>query len=104
MAEQGRVSTLAFIVMPGHLHWLLQLDDDVGLERVVRNVKSWSARRINAQSHRRGQVWQRGFHDHALRREEDVAAVARYVVANPLRAGLVKQIGDYPVWDAVWLL
>ncbi len=103
MAEQGRVSTLAFVVMPDHLHWLLQLDDDAGLERVVRNVKSWSARRINTQSHRQGQVWQRGFHDHALRREEDVQAIARYVVANPLRAGLVKRIGDYPLWDAVWL-
>ena len=30
-------------------------------------------------------------------------AAARYIVANPLRAGLVKQIGDYPLWDAIWL-
>jgi len=29
--------------------------------------------------------------------------VARYVVANPMRAGLVKQIGDYPLWDAIWV-
>jgi hypothetical protein len=38
-----------------------------------------------------------------LRQDEDVARVARYVVANPLRAGLVKRIGDYPLWDAAWL-
>ncbi|RUQ45382.1 transposase, partial [Corynebacterium pseudodiphtheriticum] len=24
-------------------------------------------------------------------------------VANPLRAGLVKRIGDYPLWDAIWI-
>jgi putative transposase len=30
-------------------------------------------------------------------------AIARYVVANPLRAGLAGTIGDYPYWDAVWL-
>ncbi|KFN46779.1 hypothetical protein N790_08155 [Arenimonas malthae CC-JY-1] len=24
-------------------------------------------------------------------------------MANPLRAGLVADIGDYPFWDAVWL-
>lgn len=48
-------------------------------------------------------VWQRGFHDRALRQEEDLIATARYVVANPLRAGLVDRIGDYPWWDAVWL-
>lgn len=48
-------------------------------------------------------LWQDGFHDHALRAEEDVVEVARYVVSNPLRAGLVRCLGDYPLWDAVWL-
>ena len=45
----------------------------------------------------------RGLHDHAVRSDEDFRALARYVVANPLRAGLVSQIGDYPLWDAAWL-
>jgi len=48
-------------------------------------------------------IWQRGFHDHALRREEDLASAARYIVANPLRAGLCGKIGDYPYWNAQWL-
>jgi hypothetical protein len=30
-------------------------------------------------------------------------AVARYIVANPLRAGLCRHLGDYPLWDSVWL-
>jgi hypothetical protein len=29
--------------------------------------------------------------------------MARYVVANPLRAGLVQKLGDYPLWDAIWV-
>ena len=29
--------------------------------------------------------------------------VARYVIANPKRAGLVERVGDYPYWDAIWL-
>ena len=48
-------------------------------------------------------VWQQGFHDRALRREDDLVKVARYVVANPLRAGLVRKYGDYPLWDAIWV-
>jgi hypothetical protein len=24
-------------------------------------------------------------------------------VANPLRAGLVERLGDYPLWDAIWV-
>ena len=35
--------------------------------------------------------------------DEDLAGVARYIVANPLRAKLVRALADYPFWDAVWL-
>jgi len=29
--------------------------------------------------------------------------MARYIVMNPKRAGLVERVGDYPHWDAIWL-
>jgi putative transposase len=48
-------------------------------------------------------LWQDGYYDRALRKEEDLQQIARYIVANPLRAKLVNKIGDYPLWDAVWL-
>jgi hypothetical protein len=44
-----------------------------------------------------------GFHDHAVRSEEELPALARYIVANPVRAGLVARTGLYPHWDAVWV-
>jgi REP element-mobilizing transposase RayT len=90
-------TTLAFVIMPDHLHWLLHLGTGVSLSHVVGSVKSVTAHRIGRR------VWQDGFHDHALRPEEDLAEVARYIVANPLRAGLVERVGEYPHWDAVWL-
>ena len=93
----GTVSTLAFVLMPDHLHWLVQLADQVDIRKVVGRVKSLIARRLD------GTVWQPGFYDHALRKDEDVATVARYIVANPIRAGLVSRLGDYPHWDAVWM-
>jgi REP element-mobilizing transposase RayT len=102
-AETPRAATLAYVVMPDHLHWLVQLRDSHALSRVVADVKSVSAHRINQTLGREGQLWQPGFHDHALRRDEDLTAAARYLVANPLRAGLVQTLGDYPLWDAVWL-
>ena len=48
-------------------------------------------------------MWQAAFHDHALRKEENLHEIARYIVANPLRAGLVSSLAEYPHWDAVWL-
>ncbi|UZE26759.1 transposase [Pseudomonas asplenii] len=60
-------------------------------------------REVNASRGQSGQVWQRGFHDRLIRRDEDLPGVARYVIANPVRAGLVKRVHDYPLWDAIWV-
>ena len=97
------VTSLAWVVMPDHLHWLLSLGHSHSISIVAKILKGRTATAINRNSARRGPVWQHAFFDHALRRDEDVAGVARHIVANPLRAGLVNNIGDYPHWDAVWL-
>ncbi len=99
----GESKTLAWVLMPDHLHWLLQLGGDRSLPDVVRRLKSASAIRINKATGRSGSLWESAFHDHALRRDEDIRRSARYIIANPLRAGLVNSIGDYPLWDAIWL-
>ena len=83
--DQQLVHSLAWVVMPDHLHWLIQLQE-IPLPKLVLQLKSRSAIAINKARNASGRVWQKGFHDHALRKEEDLAATARYVVANPLRA------------------
>jgi REP element-mobilizing transposase RayT len=102
-AKPRSAQTLAFVVMPDHLHWLMSRAGSASLDTVMQSVKSVSSHRINRLFDRRGALWQPGFHDHALRREEDLVPTARYVVANPIRAGLVRSVGDYPHWDAAWL-
>ncbi len=94
--------TWAYVVMPDHLHWLTALRQ-ADLSRLVLRVKSRSAIGINRLFGQSGRVWQKGFHDHAIREEEDLRALARYVVANPVRAGLVQSVRDYPHRDARWL-
>ena len=102
-AVLGDASLLAWVLMPDHAHWLLQLGEQDSLDRVVNRVKSASARHANRVLNRCGALWQAAYHDHALRSHEDFRAAARYVVANPLRAGLVERLADYPFWDAAWL-
>ena len=98
-----RVGTLAYVVMPDHLHWLFRLPGKRGLSISVNNVKSLSARSINQLLARKGQVWQKGFYDRAIRSNEDVVSVARYIIANPLRSGIVSDVRRYSLWDAVWV-
>jgi REP element-mobilizing transposase RayT len=99
----GHNRLLAWVLMPDHVHWLLQLGDGEQLAGSVGRMKAVSAREVARQAGRQGRVWAPAFHDRAMRREEDLVAVARYIVANPLRAGLVRTLREYPFWDAVWL-
>ncbi len=99
----GDARMLAWVLMPDHAHWLIQLGEKDALGLVVNRIKSASARLANRVFGRRGALWQPAYHEHALRSEEDVRAVSRYIVANPLRAQLVQQIGDYPFWNAIWI-
>ncbi|WP_458129349.1 REP-associated tyrosine transposase [Pseudomonas sp. Z2-11] len=100
--EQCQVNSLAWVVMPDHLHWLLQLEQ-AQLPNVMQAVKSRSTLAINRVMGRQGAFWQNGFHDRAIRDNQDLLPCARYIIANPLRAGLVTRVGDYPLWDAIWL-
>ena len=89
-------STLCYVVMPDHLHWLMHLHHDE-LGKVMQRIKGRTSKRLG------GKLWQQRYYDHAVRTDEDIRKLARYIVANPLRKGLVDSIGDYPLWDAVWL-
>jgi putative transposase len=94
---------LAWVLMPDHWHGLIELGDEDRLTQAMRRFKERAARAVNLVQGAQGAVWAAAFHDHALRRDEGLIAAARYVVANPVRAGLVRRAGDYPYWDAIWL-
>jgi len=98
----GLVQSLAWVVMPEHFHWLITLQSGT-LSALMQRVKGRSAIAINRSMGEQGGIWQKGFYDHALRSDEDLQDIARYIVANPLRACLVEKIGDYPLWDAIWV-
>ncbi len=95
-------SLLAWVLMPDHWHGLIQLGDE-HLSRCVSRAKSAATRQWHGDHAGAGPLWAPGFHDHGLRREESLLQVARYIVLNPVRAGLVRSCTDYPFWDAVWL-
>jgi len=84
----------AAVVMPDHLHLVGQLGDGT-LSKVVHSFKSYTAN-VLSKAGVESPVWQRGYHDHGLRDDEDYRVKVRYVLQNPLRAGLVSRVEDYP--------
>jgi REP element-mobilizing transposase RayT len=64
------------------------------LVEFVRRFKGRSTR-VFWQHGGKGKLWQRGFYDHILRAEEGLPEVARYILANPVRAGLAQDFRTY---------
>ena len=94
--DAANTKTLSFCIMPDHIHWLFELKSG-SLSQAISGVKANYSRKTNSK------IWQDGFHDHSIRSDESLKNVARYIVANPLRAKLVASVAEYPFWDSVWL-
>lgn len=103
LEQEAICLTLTFVVMPDHVHWLLELGQSRTLAQTMKLFKGRTAATIRKYLARPGPVWQPSFHDHAVRTDESLIEVARYVVMNPVRAGLANRVGDYPLWDSIWL-
>jgi len=97
----GDARLLCWVLMPDHWHGLVRLGTSDSLSVVMNRFKTVTAKHLRCTQV--GLVWDRGYHDRALRQEEDIRAVARYMVGNPLRTGLVGNVLDYPYWNCIWL-
>ncbi len=87
-------TVFGYCVMPDHVHLLVGTDGEVPGE-VVRSFKARVSRQLRAKGVEGG-VWQRGYHDRVLRREEGIREALRYMAENPVRAGLVRSWWAYP--------
>ncbi|MEJ1142520.1 REP-associated tyrosine transposase [Stenotrophomonas sp. CCNWLW162] len=99
--RRGLVQSLAWVVMPDHVHWMFELRA-AHLPDIARRMKSSSALALNRLAGRRSTVWQPGYFDHAVRAEESLARPALYIQGNPVRAGIAEQIGEYLHAWSVW--
>jgi putative transposase len=94
-ASERDVSVVAYCFMPDHLHLLVQgATIDADLKRFMGSAKQYSgfhfARRF------REPLWQRYGFERVLRSWEPTVTVARYILENPVRAGLADRIEQYP--------
>jgi REP element-mobilizing transposase RayT len=94
---------LCWVLMPDHWHGLIELGEGASLSASVQRAKGVTARYAKQSCPFDGPLWAKGFHDHALRQDESVERAARYIIANPVRAGLVEDPMDYPYWDAYFM-
>jgi len=77
------------LLMPDHLHAIVQIPDHRKFSTVIGEFKQ----RTNQAT---GIIWQRGFFDHRIRHHSSLEEKWKYIEMNPVRAGYVSAPEDWP--------
>ena len=90
----------AWCLMPDHLRLLLRpADRQRHLGALMGAFKSFTTRQSWGLGYQ-GQLWHACYYDHIMRRSEDGTRIAQYILANPVRKGLVETVDAYP-WSGM---
>lgn len=89
----------AYVIMRDHSHWLIEgLADDSALCPFVKMAKQRTGYAFRQQTGRA--LWQSSYYDMVIRDDAQKWNVIRYIVENPVRAGIVSSPADYPLWGS----
>ena len=73
----------AYVIMPNHVHLLIEIFEGESITKVVGGVKQFTAHHINALLGKKGKLWQREVHDRIIRNEAHYNHSLRYILHNP---------------------
>ena len=91
----------AFCIMPNRIHLVcapLQMANGEyhALSSILHSLKRYTAREANKLLKRRGAFWQQESYDHVVRDESEFRRIVRYVMYNPVKAGLAAAWEEWP--------
>lgn len=87
--ERGTWRTLAYVLMPDHVHLLIVVADARRLLPLLTAWKRYTARHLKIH-------WRHGFFERRVRRADSIARTVEYIRQNPVRAGLARRPDDWP--------
>lgn len=89
----------AYVLMPNHIHLLVTPRKPAGVARLMQSLAGRYAQYLNAAHGRSGTPWEGRYKASLVDSEGYLLACYRYIEANPVRAGMVANPGDYP-WSS----
>ena len=95
-----RYLLLAWVIMPNHVHVMIEQVAGHRLADVVQSWKSFTAHALNKERGSRGKVWAPEYFDRYVRDERHYANAKYYIENNPVKARLVGRPEDWPLSSA----
>jgi putative transposase len=92
---KGRFQVHEFVFMRDHVHLLLTPSPSVSLEKTVQFIKGGFSFRAKKENLFNGEIWQKGYHENAIRDAAEYAQHIEYIWMNPVKAGLVERPEEY---------
>ena len=95
-APAGHVTVLAYCLMPNHYHFLLRQDDDTSAGLLPQLVFSGYAKAFNKRYDRTGTLFEGRYQSIWVDDDGYLLHLCRYIHANPVKAGMVLRLEDWP--------
>lgn len=103
-----RLRLICYCIMPNHVHLIIDSCQDQ-LFILLKSIKTYTARQANLALNRTGQsFWHKESYDNLIGSPRTLAIKAKYILNNPVKAGLVKSWKDWPYTylnpEFMWIL
>lgn len=95
-----RYELIAWAVMPNHVHVVIATSSGWPLDKVVHGWKSYTANAVNKLLNRSGVLWMPDYFDVLITHADMLEATVKYTEYNPVAAGLVQRMEDWPYSSA----
>jgi REP element-mobilizing transposase RayT len=87
---------ICWVIMPNHVHLVIEQIDGFALSDVIRGWKSFSAKQINKLRKTSGSVWAPDYFDRFIRDRNHFSDAITYTEYNPVKAGLASRPEEWP--------
>ena len=99
--NKQRYEVFALVVMPNHVHmliqpWLKSENEFWSLSSIMHSIKSYSSKQIPKVMKHIGTVWQSERYDRISRNEQEFQDNWEYIRQNPVKAGLSTTPEEHP--------
>ena len=90
------ITVVAYCLMPTHYHFLLRQDGEQPISLLMQRVFNAYTKAYNKRYHRSGTLFQGRYRAVHVQQENYLVQLCRYIHANPVKAGLVSRVQDWP--------
>jgi len=96
LVRERRFQLHDFVIMPDHIHLLIEVVDDMTIEKAMQLIKGRFSHRLSHEFNYKGEVWQRGFTEVQVMNRESFEMHREYIAQNPVKAGIAASADDFP--------